>query len=112
MGIYLIFSGLTLGGILLAVFGGRYAERTSKPRTFRSGAIIAGVGLTLLWVLPLGALALKAREWSFFLFVGALFVAASAIGAGLQAMARAATGQAESAVDHALDSIIQQNDLP
>jgi Na+/melibiose symporter-like transporter len=108
---YVITAVLTVVALVVILIGNRFAGSTSNPRTFRLGSRIAAVGLILLWLLPLGAMALKAAEWSMFLFIGALFIAGSTIAAGLQAMARAATETAESRVDQALDSIIQQNDL-
>ena len=109
---YVIPAGLTLLALLVAGLGVRLAHKARRPRLLKSGAIIAGTGLMLLWLLPWWAISQHAGAWSMPLMVAALFVAVSVLGGGLSAMARAATGKAETREDHLFHDFVQLNDLP
>ena len=109
---YLIPGVLTVIALVVAVAGTRSAGRFRRPALFKAGAVIAAVGLMLLWLLPWWVIARDAAEWAMPLFVAALFVAISVLGAGLSAMARAATGKEASRTDDLVEDFIRLNDLP
>ena len=109
---YLIPGILTLLALTVAIIGVRLAGKYRRPRLFKAGAFIAAAGLMLLWLLTWWVISRDAGAWAMPLFVAALFVAVSVLGAGLSTMARAATGKAESRADQLAQDFITLNDLP
>ncbi|HEU5286276.1 MAG TPA: hypothetical protein VFU20_07185 [Sphingomicrobium sp.] len=109
---YLIPAVLSALALAVAAIGFRSAHRFKRPALFKTGAIVAAVGLMLLWLLPWWAIARDAGAWAMPLMVAALVVAVSVLGAGLSTMARAATGNQDSPADRIVQDIITLNDLP
>ncbi len=109
---YLIPAVLTVLALIVAAAGMQFAGKTRRPSLFKAGAILAAVGLMLLWLLPWWAISRDAGEWAMPLMVATLVVAVSVLGGGLSTMARAATGKDESPADKIVQDIITLNDLP
>jgi hypothetical protein len=85
---------LSLLALAVVGFGLPRAPKCRQPERWRSGVVATAVGLVLLWVLPLTAMAAGAkglvpRELGVVLVIAALVVAVSLIGGGMDAMAKA-----------------------
>jgi Na+-transporting NADH:ubiquinone oxidoreductase subunit NqrB len=104
--------GLSVLALLLVFAGLGFSGNSRRPGLFRIGAIVAALGLMLLWVLPVWLFSADRGLWAMPMFIGVLVVAVSVLGAGLQLMARACGAREESAADRLFDDFVRHNELP
>ena len=87
---YTVPAVLTLLAAAVLVVGLRQARRFRRPGRFRAGVIATAFGLVCVWALPAAVLiAMDRQDYEMLLLIAALFVAASLLGAGINAMSRA-----------------------
>lgn len=90
---------LTLAALLVAAAGFGFAAKVRKPGLFKLGGLIAAAGIMLLWLLPWWAIASDRGSLQMPVMLGALILAISVLGLGLNLMTRAINGREESEVD-------------
>ena len=89
---------LTLVAAAVLVGGLRRAPRSRQPTAFRAGIVATALGVVCLWALPLAVIGLvERRDLQMLLLLGALFVAASLLGGGLNMLRLAGQSPREAA---------------
>ncbi len=103
---------LTVLALLIVAGGFRFSRKSRRPKLLRVGAAVTGLGVVLLWLLPLGLFSVDRGVWAMPMLVAALFVAGSVLALGIQLIARACGAPEPSRNDMLFNDFIRHNDLP
>ena len=104
--------GMSLLAALVLLGGLRWAGKAKRPRLLKIGAGLAAAGIMLLWLLPWLLFSEDRGAWAMPMFIAALFVAVSVLGAGLQSMARACGAREATRGDQLFEDFVRHTTFP